>query len=131
MIKVYASDTTSGTSDSVATLDIPEDLELRHVQYDCAAVAAVDAVARWELSLASSSGFTTNDTRSSLVSVSTAVGGSTPTGNVGEVHFDPPLKLNAGERLHLHNTNTANLTVSYCSIFLHTTAKAQARRTRL
>lgn len=116
VMKLYAA--TSG--DAVASIDVPDGGIIEGVQWAADSTAAGDAeTLRAELSFASTSGFTSNDTRASITGIRNAMNFTTSgADSVGINMFVPmEVEVQAGERLYLHTSNNATGTIS-CWIYL-------------
>jgi hypothetical protein len=122
----------SGVTDALATADITSDGVIEAVQW--AATGDLDADGESfaaELSFASASGFTANDTKSSISTIRQQNGlltsGAVATGvNMFMGPLDIP--VSQGERLYLHGSGT-NLTVT-CHVYVRDRAGAIGRRVR-
>lgn len=122
----------SGVTDALATVDITADGVIEAIQW--AAIGDLDADGETfaaELSFASASGFTANDTKSSISTIRQANGLLTSGAIAAGVNcFLGPLDVpvSQGERLYLHGSGT-NLTVT-CHVFVRDRQGAVGRRLR-
>lgn len=122
----------TGVTDALASVDIVANGHI--TAYQVAMEADLDAdleAARVEVSFSSSSGFTTNDTKSSILTARVFMAAITAAGTVvaGENFSLSGLKIpvSIGERLYLHGSG-ANMTAT---VYLHVDDKAvPVRRTR-
>ncbi len=126
--KLYAA--TAG--DSVASIDIQLDGEIKSILMtgEASGVDAVNEGFTAEVSFLSSNGFTTNDTRGSLMTIQSRMGLSTNGGlqtavNMGVSNLDVP--VNAGERVHLHITDLGTITVRNVHAYLYVQDKGTQR----
>lgn len=120
--KLYASSTAS--LDGAAALDIRKSGVITAIEMDFAiqGANALDEGAAWELSMSSSNGLTSNDTLSSIASVSgyqefLTTGG----GMVGNQMTLSGLAIpvNAGERLFIHTVVAGTVTANLCRAYVH------------
>lgn len=97
--KMYGASTT--TADAVASMDVAEDGVIEGALFNQIVIGdASGEGGSWELSFASVSAFTTNDTRASLATVGAicnAIGGGH-----GNTYVPMDIPVSAGERLYLH-----------------------------
>lgn len=105
--KLFASGTVS--ADGAASLDIQEDGQLCAALLDLTATAAdaLDDGGSAEISFSSTSGFTTNDTRASILGISRnqaflTSGGGGVGGSVFMTFAPHGIPMAAGERIYLH-----------------------------
>lgn len=132
--KLWSNTATAG--DGVASLDVVSDGKLFGilVVIDGLAGAGVNARGRMEISFASSSGFITNDTRSSIAQVSYSAITSAGAFNQMQWIYVPDIQFNQGERVFLHHTITGTaLSAINITAFLYVTDKSDSssRRVRL
>ncbi len=119
--KMFGSSTTS--ADAVASVDVQEDGVIEGVLMAQRSHGdATNEGAAWEVSFASVSAFTSNDTRASIcgtteVSPGNIVTTGGPSGKVSYVPMEVP--VNAGERIYLHTTVTGTPTTNTLSAWLY------------
>lgn len=129
--KMYAS---ANPADALATLDIVADGRIVAIGgYMDPAYAGADGSVRSELSFASSSGFASNDTRSSFWGMAsrhdfTTSGGVQSVVNEMVTGLDIPVAL--GERLYLHATGTAVTTIFTIWLYVEDKQGSAGRRIR-
>jgi len=128
----------TGVTDGLASVDVVSDGMITGVQW--AAYGDLDADAETlgaEVSFASASGFTTNDTKSSISTIRALANdtGTAASNKLVAVNlFVGPLEVpvKTGERLYLHGTGTALV----CTVYIHVRdriaeGRPQGRRVRL
>jgi len=126
---------TTTVGDGAASLDIVADGRITGIQWSADFDHDADGEQlRAELSFASSSGFTTNDTKSSFSKIAHSVNG-TPGFTTGAVNlFVGPVDIpvNQGERVYLHTVGTAASISSLTAyMYVDDRVRADGRRVRL
>lgn len=130
-LKMYVSNGVSGTTEGVATMDIPEDAEIVGVAWHSQGTDAGGGMARWELSFSSSNGLSTNDTRASISGHTLAIGATAFVSNNATITLDPPVQAAGGDRLYIHQTNSAALDACNVACYIYARTKGVARARRL
>lgn len=129
--KMYTSDVQAGTIEGAATMDVPEDADVHAIAWSIDGGDAAANGVKYELSLASSSGLATNDTRASISSASMGVAAAAYNMVNSIQMFDPPIRLAGGDRLYIHKSSSQgawdNLRAT-CHIYASTKGVARARR---
>lgn len=97
---------TSTQGDAAASIDIPEDGVIEGVlaAMDITGADVLNDGYRWELSFASTSGFSSNDTRASIAGGGVRTEVVTTGGSIGLMGLYVPMEVSVqgGERLYLH-----------------------------
>jgi hypothetical protein len=115
-----------------ASLDVREDDTIVGIFLDMSVAGVVDGTSgECELSFLSSSSFTTNDVVGALAGMKTDFELLTSGGinNARSGWFPCNVDVNAGERIHLHVTSTATITVR-CYLYTDKKAPATSRAVR-
>src|SRR3990167_4701817 len=119
--KIYANSTAS--ADAVASVDIQEDTVIEGLQMDLyqQGLTVQDEGSRWEVSFASTSGFSANDTRASIAGISNHLGVVTTGGAPQNAHLFVPcnIPVQAGERLYVHTSVVGTITVNTLQAWLY------------
>lgn len=127
---------TSTIGDAGAALDIPEDGEIQSILMDLIVLGADalnDGIAA-EISFASVSGFSANDTRASMLTLRAYQGflttGGSMTGKTAVVN-GLAIPVSAGERIYLHTVATGTVTfnlIAYLYVMFVGGSRALRRR---
>jgi len=127
--KLY--DTSAADQDAAASVDIQEDAVIEGMAYTMLTISA-DALndgGRFEISFASTNGFTSNDTRASIgggvCGQSFLTSGGGPTFANGYIPMQ--VAVAAGERIYLHHDNTGSVTVE-TTVWLYVSQKGGGPR---
>lgn len=125
--KMYA----TASQDAAATIDIAEDgiIEGVMMAMNFTGADVLNDGGRMEISFASTSGFTSNDTRASICGVDAYQGViTTGGGQVGANVYAPmAIPVSAGERMYMHTLNNGTVTGRYIAWLYVNQASAGGR----
>jgi hypothetical protein len=121
------------TADGVTSFDVVADGHIISLWWSARITRAAVSSGRFELSFASSNGFTVNDTRNSIATFSWGSSGDV----ADEVAFneqilfgDAPIPISMGERIFLHHLIDTAPTAMACTVYLLCDDKARTSRFR-
>lgn len=119
--KIYAANTSS--TDAAASVDMPDGGIIEGILLDhtVQGANALDEGAAWEISFASTSGFTSNDTRASLAGLADYQEFLTSGGaHVGKTMFVPmEVTVAPGERIYAHTLVAGTVTLNVLRAWLY------------
>lgn len=136
IIKVSGAGSVSTTSNDVASIDMPQDGEIRGVLSHVrgSGIATGDR-ATAEISFLSTNQIGVNDARGSITEISQQTGDITTSGQADASNsfyqaFDPGIPVQGGERLHMHTSASTGVTPTGTFMLYITVGGTRRRSTR-
>jgi len=119
-------DTSAASVDAAASIDIQDDGVIEGLAFSMMGrvADAQDDGGRFEVSFASTNGFSSNDTRASIFGAGSSQAFLTSGGGPVAINGYVPMEVavQGGERIYLHHQNTGSITVE-TSVWLYVRAK--------
>jgi len=133
VVKLEAAGVSNSTVNSAATVDIQDDgvIDGVYMYHAPTGADALDDEASFEISFGSTNSFGSNDVRQSICAIQSRQNFLTSGGSslAKAIYVPVNLKVNAGERIHMHTLHSTGV-AGACVAYLYIRTSGGARRSR-